>query len=95
MAFIDKDGRAISYECNHLIEDLKKDIATYGENVTVQAWVDYNTNIEGIAIFKDYDLATVELTDEDKKELERTGLVLEIMPAGELLEFLIKQNEVL
>ena len=39
MAFENKDGIKISYECSELIAELEKDIAEFGANTPVYVWV--------------------------------------------------------
>ena len=38
MAFINEDGKSISYECSELIEELKTDIEEFGGHTVVAVW---------------------------------------------------------
>lgn len=53
MAFINKYGEKISYDCSELIEELVQDIQEFGGDMIV--WV-VTEQMEGVTIYKDYDL---------------------------------------
>lgn len=52
MAFVDSDGRNISFECSALIDELKQDIAIMGEDRVVAVWCKPYGNV---TLYTNYD----------------------------------------
>lgn len=59
MAFLNKNGKKISYECGELIEELRRDITEFGGDLIVEVITE---ECEGVRIYKDYNFI-----DSDKK----------------------------
>lgn len=79
----------ISYECEELIEELKKDITEFG-NIDMYAFFDL---IDGVKVLTDYTLIDEEMplrTSEFKEDTE----VL-IMKASDILTILEEENSIL
>lgn len=78
----------LSYECEELIEELKKDIAEFG--ATDKAYAIFK-EIQGATFLVNY------LLDEETvptlEELE--GGYAQLMTLGEILDFLEKQNQII
>lgn len=75
----------ISYECDELIQEIKKDIAEFG--VTDKAYAVFK-EIQGATFLVNYLLD--EETAPTSEELE--GGYAQLMTLGEILNFLEKQN---
>lgn len=90
MAFIDKYGVKISYECSELIEELKQDIEEFGGDTIVAVWCKKN---DGLTFYISYDF----IDDEEPiKENElQDGEFLEQMTMTALLILLEEQNKIL
>lgn len=65
MAFINKNGQSISFECSELIEELKDDISEFGGGRIVAVWC---REYQGVTIYTNYDFVT------DDKPLQKTEL---------------------
>lgn len=90
MALRNEHGMSISYECEELIEDLKRDILEFGEDEILYVWM---KEIHGVKICVNYDF----VVDEDPvspNEIEKDE-TLTTMKAKELLKLLQKQNEII
>ena len=83
MAFRNKEGMAISYDCEELIAELKADIAEFGEDEEVNVWCREH---EGDFIAEE---STV------KKEELKNGETLTVMKMGVLLKLLEQENSIL
>lgn len=90
MAFINSQGIKISFECSNLIEELKADIAEFGENEIVSVWCKDNS---GVTIYTNYDF-NVEREIIKESDLEDNEYI-QNMTMGALLILLEKQNEIL
>lgn len=66
MAFINSNGKRISYKCGELIEELKQDILKYGGETTVYVWC---KEMNGVEVYVNYDLINKE-EPLDKLEIE-------------------------
>lgn len=55
MAFINKNGQSISFECSELIEELKDDISEFGGDRIVAVWC---REYQGVTIYTNYDFIT-------------------------------------
>lgn len=90
MAFINEDGKSISYECSDLITELKQDIAEFGGNKVVAVWC---KEYEGVIIYTNYDFIEEEepLRESELKDRE----FLKQMTMSALLIVLEKQNSIL
>ncbi len=87
MAFENRDGKKISYECSKLIEELKKDIAEFGGEKLVYVITEKQ---EDVVIYKDYFLAA-----RDKSSIELKGKEkLKIMTASALLILYKMENSI-
>lgn len=90
MAFINADGKNISFECSELIEELKQDITEFGGDKIVAVWC---KEYEGVILYTNYDFIT---EDEPFKKSElKDGEFLKQMTMTTLLLFLEKQNSAL
>lgn len=90
MAFINKYGIKISYECTDLIEELKQDIEEFGGDTIIAVWCKEN---EGITFYTNYDF----IDDEEpitENELQ-DGEFLKQMTMTALLILLEEQNELM
>lgn len=90
MAFINEQGKLISYECSDLIEDLKQDIKECGGNKVVAVWC---KEYEGVIIYTNYNFI-VEEQPILKSEL-KDGEFLKQMKMKELLILLEEQNKII
>lgn len=88
MAFKDKTNYKISYSCNDLIKELKKDINEFGEDLKLYVITE---NLYGAKIYKDYNFYNGKNIGFKPCGKEK----VEIITAGELLELYQKQNTVL
>lgn len=89
MAFTNKQGLSISFECSELIEELKKDILEFGPDETLTVWC---RQCEDLTFYVNYDF--IEKEKVKPSEIQENEH-LETMTAKELLELLIQQNEIL
>lgn len=90
MAFVNENGKSISYECSGLIIELKQDIAEFGGDKIVAVWC---KEYEGVIIYTNYDFIEDGLPLE-KSELNN-GEFIKQMTMSALLVVLEKQNEIL
>lgn len=90
MAFINPQGLSISFECSELIAELKQDIAEFGKNLVVNVWC---KDEQGVTLYVNYDFTDNEnpITPDEIRE----GEYIVQMQADELLELLVKQNEII
>lgn len=65
MAFINKNGQSISFECSELIEELKDDISEFGGDRIVAVWC---REYQGVTIYTNYDFIT------EDKPLQKNGV---------------------
>lgn len=89
MAFTNKAGIKISYDCQSLIDELKQDIEEFGSHLILDVVVQ---DVEGITIYKDYNF--IENDPETEFTLE-PGERLVKMTAATLLMMYEKENELL
>ena len=89
MAFMNKAGIKISYNCRELIDELKQDIEEFGSHLILDVVVQ---DVEGVTIYKDYnfieDDPATEFTLEPGKRIVK-------MTAATLLMMYEKENELL
>lgn len=89
MAFMNKAGIKISYDCRELIDELKQDIAEFGSHLILDVVVQ---DVEGVTIYKDYNFIendpATELTLEPGERIVK-------MTAATLLMMYEKENELL
>lgn len=90
MAFINADGKNISFECSELIEELKEDILEFGGDKIVVVWC---KEYEGVVLYTNYDFIEEEKPIRES-ELQ-SGEFLKQMTMSTLLIVLEKQNTVL
>ncbi|MCR5837179.1 MAG: hypothetical protein K6G88_11785 [Lachnospiraceae bacterium] len=81
MAFINNEGRKISYECEALIAELKQDIAEFGGDTIFEVVVQ---EMEGVTIYKNYnfiddDPETEFTLEEGERFIQMTGTALLMM----------------
>ena len=89
MAFINKNGQSIGFECSELIEELKDDIAELGGNILVEVVTEER---EGVTIYKDYNfIDNDESTAFKLSETEK----LQRMTASALLLLYEQENSIL
>lgn len=90
MAFVNANGKSISYECSELIKELKEDILEFGGDQIVTVWCkDY----EGVIIYTNYDFIEDE-SPINESEL-KPGEFIKQMTMCALLVVLEKQNEII
>lgn len=85
MAFVNDMGKSVSFDCTDLIEELKADIAEFGEDFLVEVITEYRF---GVKLYKDYNFIQEEDSQFELTESER----IEVMPAQELLVLYEKEN---
>lgn len=89
MAFINKNGQSISFECSELIEELKDDISEFGGDRIVAVWC---REYQGVTIYTNYDFIT------EDKPLQKTELQkneqIKKMTMTALLMLLEEQNSI-
>lgn len=88
MAFINKNGQSISFECSKLIEELKDDISEFGGDRIVAVWC---REYQGVTIYTNYDFIA-----DDKplqKELQKNEQIKK-MTMTALLMLLEDQNSI-
>lgn len=89
MAFTNKYGQKISYDCQELIKELKEDIVEFGGDIIIEVVTEER---EGVTLYKDYNfIDDNEETDfvlNDNEKLER-------ITASALLVLYEKENEIL
>ncbi len=90
MAFINADGKSVSFECFELIEELRNDIREFGGSKIVAVWC---KEYEGVILYTNYDFI-----DEDqpiKSSEIKEGEFLKQMTMSALLVVLEKQNSII
>lgn len=87
MAFMNKAGIKISYDCRELIDELKQDIAEFGSHLILDVVVQ---DVEGVTIYKDYNF--IENDPATEFTLEPGERVVK-MTAATLLMMYEKENE--
>lgn len=89
MAFMNKYGQKISYDCQELIEELKQDITEFGSDMLVDVVTEER---EGVTLYKDYNFIDDDVeTDFILNENEK----LQRMTASALLVLYEKENKIL
>lgn len=89
MAFINKNGQSISFECSELIEELKDDISEFGGDRIVAVWC---REYQGVTIYTNYDFIT-EYKPLQKTELQKNEQIKK-MTMTALLMLLEEQNSI-
>lgn len=89
MAFMNKAGIKISYDCRELIDELKQDIAEFGSHLILDVVVQ---DVEGVTIYKDYNFIENDPATEFTLE---PGERITKMTAATLLMMYEKENELL
>lgn len=89
MAFMNKAGIKISYDCQSLIDELKQDIEEFGSHLILDVVVQ---DVEGVTIYKDYNFIENDLATEFTLE---PGERIVKMTAATLLMMYEKENELL
>ncbi len=89
MAFMNKAGIKISYDCRELIDELKQDIAEFGSHLILDVVVQ---DVEGVTIYKDYNF--IENDPATEFTLEPGERIVK-MTAATLLMMYEKENELL
>ena len=80
----------IGFECSELINELKEDMAEFGDNEEIAVWCkDY----DGATIYTNYDFINPESPIEPS-ELKNDEYI-KLMTMGELLPLLEKQNSII
>jgi hypothetical protein len=87
MAFVNSDGKSISYECSDLIKELKIEFS--GDKI-VNAWCKES---EGVILYTNYDFIDKE-DPIDESELEKDEFIKQ-MTMNALLIVLEKQNKII
>lgn len=89
MAFTNEQGQLISYSCADLIQELKKDIAEFGESLIVDVVTEV---VQGVTVYKDYNFIDGDTTTDFKLE---PGETMRQMSAVALLVAYEQQNRIL
>ena len=89
MAFMNKYGQKISYDCQELIEELKQDIAEFGGDTIVEVVTEEQ---EEVTLYKDYNFVD---DDEETDFVLNDNEKLERMTASALLVLYEKENKIL
>lgn len=89
MAFMNKAGIKISYDCQSLINELKQDIEEFGSHLILDVVVQ---DVEGVTIYKDYNFIENDPATEFTLE---PGERIAKMTAATLLMMYEKENELL
>ena len=89
MAFMNKAGIKISYDCRNLIDELKQDIEEFGSHLILDVVVQ---DVEGVTIYKDYNF--IENDPATEFTLEPGERIVK-MTAATLLMMYEKENELL
>lgn len=89
MAFRNSQGKAISFECSELIEELNEDIAEFGGDMLVEVVTEER---EGVTIYKDYNFVD---GDENTTFKLSEGEKMQKMTASALLLLYEKENSIL
>ena len=89
MAFMNKAGIKISYDCQSLIDELKQDIEEFGSHLILDVVVQ---DVEGVTIYKDYNFIENDPVTEFTLE---PGERIVKMTAATLLMMYEKENELL
>jgi hypothetical protein len=89
VAFLNKAGIKISYDCRELIDELKQDIAEFGSHLILDVVVQ---DVEGVTIYKDYNF--IENDPATEFTLEPGERIVK-MTAATLLIMYEKENELL
>ena len=89
MAFMNKAGIKISYDCQSLIDELKQDIEEFGSHLILDVVVQ---DVEGVTIYKDYNF--IENDSATEFTLEPGERIVK-MTAATLLMMYEKENELL
>ncbi len=89
MAFINSQGKKISFECTELIKELKADIAEFGGDKIVAVWCKNN---EGVTLYTNYDF--IEREEPINASELHCGEYIQEMTMTALLILLEKQNEI-
>ena len=87
MAFLNNKGQSISFDCSDLIEELKRDIEEFGEDLLVDVVTEKR---EGVTIYKDYNFASDDEPPFDLRSSER----VERMTAAALLALYEQDNSI-
>jgi hypothetical protein len=89
MAFVNAEGKSISYSCDELIQELREDIAEFGKDKVVNVWC---MEKEGVILYTNYDFIIPEQPVDDS-ELTKDEFLKE-MTMADLLVVLEKQNKI-
>ena len=81
----------ISFECSALINELKADIAEFGNSKEIAVWC---KDHDGATIYTNYDFINPEESSIEPSELKKDEYI-KIMAMGELLPLLEKQNSII
>ena len=88
MAFLNKDGNRISYDCGDLIEELSDDISEFGGDLIIEVVTEER---EGVVLYKDYNL--IENSTETAFKLHQ-GESVQRLTATALLELYKLENSI-
>lgn len=89
MAFMNKAGIKISYDCRDLINELRQDIEEFGGSMFVDVVTE---KIDGVTIYKDYNFIENDPATEFKL---RAGEELVRMTATSLMDLYRIENELM
>lgn len=89
MAFLNKNGRHISFDCDDLIEELREDIAEFGGDLMLKVVTEER---EGVLLYKEYNF--IDKDTETAFKL-RPGESVQRMTATALLELYKLENSIL
>lgn len=89
MAFLNKNGRHISFDCDGLIEELREDIAEFGGDLMLEVVTEER---EGVLLYKEYNF--IDKNTETAFKLQ-PGESVQRMTATALLELYKLENSIL
>lgn len=88
MAIKGSDGNMYSFDSENLIQELKQDIAEFGD-AEFYAWYKI---VAGVKLYTNYDFPDSDVPVDFSKEV-KPGEDIEVIKGKELLEYLIEQNK--
>ncbi|MCM1221741.1 MAG: hypothetical protein NC548_45445 [Lachnospiraceae bacterium] len=89
MAFLNSEGRRISYDCEDLIEELEQDIMEFGGDLLLEVVTEER---QGVTIYKDYNFIE---NDEKSAFILSGNEKMKKITASALLILYKKENEIL
>lgn len=89
MSFVNREGKAISFECSELIEELKEDIQEFGGDTIIAVWC---RKYRDVILYTNYDF--IEVNEPLRESEVKDGEFLKKMTMNGLLGMLEQQNSI-